>query len=295
MQMNFFIYLTNGGIVMAKRNESWDEDKYKKWIQEGRGQGEGKEYKPWLTIQDFPSKGRATRVFGWKTKRIHHFFTDTETRYFYLLEWGDEVLDIREHFPLLNCQKVIENTDGLNFDLFKDKKSGVPFILSTSFLITLKTNCKTSYAARSLKADYELERKTALERLEIERRYWQSQNIDWGIVTQKEIPVVKAKNIEWFHSSLCPADERGFTDEELDYYCNIFIDKLGGSNTSIRDFTTRFDRAFNIENGSGLFIFKRLLALKRIAVNLDKKIDLNDTTQTIQIVKQSMSEWVGVQ
>jgi len=280
---------------MAKRKIDWDENKLKKWIQEGRGQGEGKDYKPWLTVQDFPSKGRVTRAFGWKTKRTHHFFTDTETRYFYLLEWEDNVLDIREHYPLFNCEEVIENKDGLNFDLFKDKGTGTPYILSTSFLITLKKpNGKITYLARSLKADYELERKTALERLEIERRYWQSQNIDWGIVTQKEIPVVKAKNIEWIHSSLYPADERGFTDEEADYYCNAFVEKLAGSNTSIRDFTTQFDRLFNLDTGSGVYIFKRLIALKRIMVDMNKKIDINDSTQSIEIAQQSLPERVGV-
>jgi hypothetical protein len=280
---------------MAKRNISWDENKLNKWIQEGRGQGEGKDYKPWLTVQDFPSKGRVTRIFGWKTKRTHHFFTDTETRYFYLLEWEDNVLDIREHYPLFNCEEVIENKDGLNFDLFKDKGTGTPYILSTSFLITLKKpNGKIVYLARSLKADYELERKSALERLEIERRYWQSQNIDWGIVTQKEIPVVKAKNIEWVHSSLYPTDERGFTVEEVDYYCNAFIEKLAGSNTSIRDFVTQFDRLFNLDTGSGVYIFKRLIALKRIMVDMNKKIDLNDSTQNIQIIQQSLPERVGI-
>jgi hypothetical protein len=280
---------------MAKRKTDWDEDKFKKWIQEGRGQGEGKEYKPWLTVQDFPSKGRVSRIFGWKTKRTHHFFTDTETRYFYLLEWEDDVLDIREHYPLFNCEEVIQNKAGLNFELFKDKDTGTPYILSTSFLITLKKpNGKIVYLARSLKADYELERKSALERLEIERRYWQSQNIDWGIVTQKEIPVVKAKNIEWIHSSLYPADERGFTDEEVDYYCNAFIEKLAGSNTSIRDFATRFDRLFNLDTGSGVYIFKHLIALKRIMVDMNKKIDLNDSTQSIEIIKQSLPGRVGI-
>ncbi len=280
---------------MAKRKTDWDENKLNKWIQEGGGQGEGKEYKPWLTVQDFPSKGRVSRIFGWKTKRTHHFFTDTETRYFYLCEWEDDVLDIREHYPLFNCEEAIQNKAGLNFDLFKDKDTGTPYILSTSFLITLKKpNGKITYLARSLKADYELERKTALERLEIERRYWQSQNIDWGIVTQKEIPVVKAKNIEWIHSSLYPADERGFTDEEADYYCNAFVEKLAGSNTSIRDFTTQFDRLFNLDTGSGVYIFKRLIALKRIMVDMNKKIDLNDSTQSIEIAQQSLPERVGV-
>jgi hypothetical protein len=46
---------------MAKRNRENRPDKYEKWIKEGYGQGIGKEYKPWLTIQDVPLKGRATR------------------------------------------------------------------------------------------------------------------------------------------------------------------------------------------------------------------------------------------
>ena len=52
---------------MAKRKTDWDEDKLKKWIQEGRGQGEGKEYKPWLTVTDFSSRGRCSRLKGIKT------------------------------------------------------------------------------------------------------------------------------------------------------------------------------------------------------------------------------------
>ena len=40
---------------MAKRDyHSWDQSKLDKFIQEGRGRGELKEYKPWLTIQDLP-------------------------------------------------------------------------------------------------------------------------------------------------------------------------------------------------------------------------------------------------
>lgn len=59
---------------MAKRGRTWTNSKYERYLKEGRGTGEGKEYKPWLRIQDFPSNGRATRVLGNKTNRIHHLF-----------------------------------------------------------------------------------------------------------------------------------------------------------------------------------------------------------------------------
>ncbi|WP_041587417.1 TnsA endonuclease C-terminal domain-containing protein [Thermoanaerobacterium thermosaccharolyticum] len=83
-------------------------------------------------------------------------------------------------------------------------------------------------------------------------------------------------------------------EDLLDYYCNAFIEKLAGSNTSIRNFTIKFDRLFNLDTGTGVYIFKRLIALKRIMVDMDKKIDLNDSTQSIKIVQQSLLKRVGV-
>ena len=99
---------------MSKRNHSWNENKYNRFVNEGRGQGVGKEYKPWLTIQDFPSMGRVSRILGWKSGRIHHLFSDLQARYFYMLEWEDTVTDIREHFPLLDLEDTVQQKSGNN-------------------------------------------------------------------------------------------------------------------------------------------------------------------------------------
>lgn len=48
---------------MSKRKRSPSIDKKYK---EGRGQGLGVDYKPWVTIQDVPSLGRVTRLKGIK-------------------------------------------------------------------------------------------------------------------------------------------------------------------------------------------------------------------------------------
>lgn len=45
-----------GGIFMAKYRVPWSEEKIAKYISEGRGSGESKEYKPWLTVRYVPSK-----------------------------------------------------------------------------------------------------------------------------------------------------------------------------------------------------------------------------------------------
>ncbi|MED1517665.1 heteromeric transposase endonuclease subunit TnsA, partial [Bacillus paranthracis] len=82
---------------MSKRKRT---SKIEKWIKEGRGSGIGSEYKPWLKIQDVSSLGRSTRLKGIKTKRQHEFLSDLERNYFYITEYSDLVLDIREQFPL---------------------------------------------------------------------------------------------------------------------------------------------------------------------------------------------------
>lgn len=276
---------------MAKRSLSWNEEKYKRFIKEGRGQGTGAEYKPWLTIQDFPSMGRVSRVFGWKSGRIHHFFSDIQTRYFYLLEWEDAVIDIREHFPLLDLEETIQQKEDLNLDLFKDKETGTPYVLTTTFLITLKsTDGKNIYLARSVKLASELEKKKTLERLEIERRYWAGKGIDWGIVTQKEIPKALVKNIEWVHPSLYSYHERGFTREDMAYLGSVLIERLMDNSHSIRKITADFDKEFNYESGTGLFIFKYLIASKQIRMDMTKPIDINAADPNIEIKRQKPGE-----
>ena len=152
---------------IGKYNTEWTKEKYERFIKEGRGLGEGESYKPWLTIQDFPSMGRATRIMGWKTKRIHHFFSDLQLKYFYLLEWEESVVDIREHYPLLDFDEVIEDKMDLRLDKFIDRKTKVPYVLSTTFLITLfKPGNKVEFVARSIKIASDLQKKITIERLE---------------------------------------------------------------------------------------------------------------------------------
>lgn len=63
---------------MAKRERSKDIEKM---LREDRGSGIGKEYLPWIRIQDVASKGRVTRVKGIKTGRQHELLSDMERNF----------------------------------------------------------------------------------------------------------------------------------------------------------------------------------------------------------------------
>ena len=269
---------------MAKRNTNWDENKLKRWIQEGRGQGEGKEYKPWLTIQDYPSMGRATRIFGWTTQRIHHFFSDSQLKYFYLLDWEEKVVDIREHYPLLDLETVLEDTADLKLDKFIDKKTKEPYILTTTFLITLlNPDGQKSFAARSIKYASELSKKTTIEKLEIERRYWTAKGINWGIVTNKDINDVRAKNIEWIHSAMTSDDCNGLSRDEFDDLLDGLLYRLIDNQQNIREIISRFEKDYSLDAGAGLLLFKHLIAGKKIALDMDKPINLNESGSSLRL------------
>ena len=77
-----------------------DEAKIARLHKEGRGQGHGAEYRPWLTVQDVPSRGRSQRPLGVVTGRAHHLLSDLERKTFLAIEFRDDVRDIREQFPL---------------------------------------------------------------------------------------------------------------------------------------------------------------------------------------------------
>jgi hypothetical protein len=85
---------------MARPYPRFNAATIKKWIAEGRGQGHGKNYAPWLRARDVPSNGYVNRILGWKTTRRHEFLSNLEASYFYLLEWSPFVSDVREQFPL---------------------------------------------------------------------------------------------------------------------------------------------------------------------------------------------------
>ena len=95
---------------MARRSGAMTPEKIKRRIKEGRGQNSGGDYRPWITVQDFSSRGQANRELGWKTGRQHDLHSKEEREYFLILEWSPIVIDIQEQFPLppLVCVRICE-------------------------------------------------------------------------------------------------------------------------------------------------------------------------------------------
>ena len=255
---------------------AWTKEKLERFIREGRGQGVGKNYKPWTNAYEFSSRGRATRLFSKKTNRIHQLHSDNQYRAFLLFEFNERVIDIRESFPLLDVLEVVDDQDDLRFDRFVDKETGQPYVLTTNFLLTIKDeNGNERYVARSIENTTELNKKVTFERLEIERRYWLAKGIDWKIMTQKDLSRQLAKNIEWVRETLF--DEKGKSNE--DEASRLYSLLKTNQHLILREALRLFDKMEELDSGTALFLFRYLIATHQIQVDMFGKIDMSDKVE----------------
>lgn len=266
---------------MAKRKRGFTREKYEKWLKEGRGQGEGVNYKPWLQTQDVPSIGNNSRLMGIKAKRKHDFFSNNESNYFFNVEFADSVLDIREQFPLLPIEETINISQELGIKHPTDPNSQEEFVITTDFLITVVEQNSKKFLARTIKQFKDLNSKRQMEKFEIERRYWLKRGINWGIVTEKEINKILANNIDLVYQFYDLKSIKGFENLKFEQISNIvklFREEILGESV-IREKASDFEGKMLLENGCGISIFKHLIITKQISINMLEPISVDRLIQ----------------
>lgn len=262
---------------MAKRRRDFTDRTIIKMISEGRGIGEGIAYKPWITIRDLPSKGRCTEILGWKTGRMHHLLSKLETKYFFHLEWSDDVIDIREQFPLLDefdtYSETIEIAKQIGVEYPIIPKTRTPNVMTTDFLITVISNGEEKIIARTIKYAKDLSDTRTIEKLEVERIFWERRGVGWKIVTERQISENLSFNVEYVHQ--CK------TLIGFDYVTLGMIERVSEElnirnfrqDLSLADLAVNIDSDLRLDIGTTLFVLKHLIANKVAVINMKKKID----------------------
>ena len=99
--------------------------------------------------------------------------SDLELAVFLTLDWSPKVIDIREQFPLR-----VEDTVRLaeTYGLPHSKFQGIPQVLSSDFLVDFDDPTRPAMALQA-KYSTDLEKPEVIERLELERRYWEEKEI----------------------------------------------------------------------------------------------------------------------
>jgi len=262
---------------MAKRLRRYSESTADKRIKEGRGQGRGAKYMPWLYTHDVPSEGRAWRTKGWKAGRPHHLLSDFEHDYQLIKDWDPSVIDIREQYPLLPLEETLaiaEECDIRHPSVRHPTKRGavIHVVMTTDFVLTISEGLNTYIQARTLKYAKDLEKQRTLEKLEIERRYWARRNIDWAIVTEHEISRVLARNIQKLHKHLTIEDRVALPEATIRGAAAMMTAEVLQSTCSLSYIALECDARLHLEPGTCLTIAYHLLATRQWKIDMSTPI-----------------------
>lgn len=167
-----------------------DQTKFK----EKRGEGVGPKYKPWIKAREVASDGTASTFADYKHGREIQVLSQGELYHYYNLRWNNDVLDIREQFPL-PLNKTLEIANILNIK--HPSKDNRPVVMTTDFLVTTRSRVSgkelIAYSVKNNRAA--LKDKRTNEKITIERFYWASKDINHNVLYKSDINFIKVQNI----------------------------------------------------------------------------------------------------
>ena len=242
------------------------------------------EYVPLLSVRSVPTKGKSSRIMGWKTGRVHHFLSKLEAAAFYHFDWSDEVSDIKEQYPLLPMEVLqnIATESGIDYPSF----AGEPIIMTTDFLVTVKRKGEIVHYARTVKLSTDLTDEKINERLlakfEIEKRFFKSKNIDWAIITEKDFSNVFINNMDILHSNKIINSQTLLEKQHLFAMYKYLIDSLEKASSKdipIAYTLSQLTKELNINLSHINEIFLKAIAYKIIIFDIyNKPLDINTLT-----------------
>ena len=243
----------------------------KRRFKQNRGQGRFHEYVSWLLVQEVSSLGVEARIPGVKVDRLYHLLSTLEQNVFYIVEWADEVVDIREQFPLLPLERTMDIASDLGVK--HPVKPNGDKVMTTDFVVTTKRDGGLHDVVISCKYAADLDKDAVLQRLEIERRFFEVSGMNWSIATEHEIPQAQLENIRWvrpFSWKLPNRVERGELERlSVDLLARITDAPLIPLARVCRD----MDDSLGLGLGTSLALARHLLATKRWRADFSQIID----------------------
>lgn len=250
---------------MARSPQAWSEEKIHKLRADGFGQGVGADYRPWLTVgRSTPSLGTSNRSGGRTTGRVHPFLSDIERNAFLIYDWAAGVVDIREQPPLDRGETgAIAEAMGVRRPTYP--RTTVPVVMTTDFLLDTAVDGRATQLARAVKSSGKLADRRVLKKLEIERRYWIGRGVDWGIVTERDLPPVLVQNLTWLAG---PWARDEWKSGDADRVAALEEALSMDGDVTFGDFCAAMDLRPGIGGGVTIGLIRRLVSTKRWATDL---------------------------
>jgi len=176
----------HGNRILRKEAVSMRGPSEKTKLERHWGEGHGADYKPFIKTRDFNSFGTCSNIIDWKHGRTIELLSQGEKWWYYILRWDDQVVDIREQFPL----PIADTTEIAKLKNYNPVQRG-KIHMTTDFLVDYANGKQIAY---TVKSSDKLKRRT-LEKMEIEEAYWKSEGVELKRLYKTDLDMMKAINI----------------------------------------------------------------------------------------------------
>lgn len=241
----------------------------------GLGQGSGLEYKPFVFVRDVPSKGRSSIVEGLKVKRTHHYLSDIEYAYHVLAEFSDSVIEIREQYALLPVEETLQIADELGVRHPVYPATGGPRVQTSDLVLTLQSRNDQALHVLCCKlaSDVDPRNPTAartLEKILIEKTFWERRNVPWTLALDTMIPENKFRNLDLFRSSMV-AQELDHLNNKLSAFLSV-VRMHWSVEITLNQILGIMSEELQISTDESFCLLGRAIWTKKLAVNLDSTL-----------------------
>ncbi|WP_244556615.1 TnsA endonuclease N-terminal domain-containing protein [Enterovibrio nigricans] len=190
-----------------------------------------------------------------------------ESEHFYLAEFSNSVLDIREQFPLLPLNFTQKIAKVLGIEHPKHPETKEPIIMTTDQLLTIDSPQGKIYHAVSVKPEEDSGNRRVLEKVDIERVCWELLGVKFSYFTGNEITRVQSDNLRWATSPFRESPMT-FTCEQINH---ALVEAAVGQ-FFIEDLCNRLISLQITSNEDALLLIRYLIAEKLIDVDLSMNI-----------------------
>lgn len=227
-----------------------------------RGRGSGKDYEPLIKVHELSSQGESVRIRSASVGRVHHFLSGIELLAFLVFDQFEQTIDIREQYPLpINDTLDICAQLGIQHP----QMHGFLKLVSTDLLIDFISGHQL---AVSVKPSSELSKPRIMEKLQIEKAYWENRDVEWRIFTEREVTDGMRENLMWIQPYLSP--EMGESQEvEYSDVQDLFCRLESHPRTKVTRLCAKLDDQYDVDPGFHLSILRFAVAQRFIKAPLN--------------------------
>lgn len=257
---------------MSKRARTSGSRAIERRLSEGRGQGRGSDYRPYIEIHDFASCGQANRIKSPLHGRTCHLHSQLEADSFYAFHALPHLKDLREQYPL-ELDETMVIADDLGIVHPTDPKSRERCVVTTDFVLTVRNGVRDVDVAIAIKPAADLASERVLEKLEIERVYWSARRINWHILTENVLPRAVVKNMRWLHQHLDLPESGEFTSEQIERVRGLMESEIMSGSRPLVAIAAECDDRLGLMPGASLCVARYLIGTSAWPVELTVEID----------------------